>query len=58
MTKREYSRDEPIAMADRDPGNSDPDQFTAPLEPEDNVYTRVNQEQETESQPVQLPRFE
>lgn len=43
--KREYSRDEPVAMDDRDPSNSDPELLTAALAPDDNVYALINQEQ-------------
>lgn len=43
--KREYSRDEPVAIDDRDPSNSDPADFTAPLDADDNVYGIVFQEQ-------------
>lgn len=43
--KREYSRDEPVALDDIDPGNSDPDEFTAPLDPDDDVYQVVTQDQ-------------
>lgn len=43
--KREYNRDEPVALDDRDPSNTDPDNFTAPLDPADNVYQVLTQEQ-------------
>lgn len=43
--KREYSRDEPVALDDRDPSNTDPDQLTAPLDPDDDVFALVSQEQ-------------
>lgn len=43
--KREYSRDEPVALDDRDPSNSDPETFTEPLDPTDNVYQVISQEQ-------------
>lgn len=45
QTKREYSRDEPIALDDRDPSNSQPEDFTAPLDPDDDIYQIVLQEQ-------------
>jgi hypothetical protein len=43
--KREYSRDEPVALDDRDPSNSDPDQFTAALAPDDDVFALINSDQ-------------
>lgn len=39
--KREYSRDEPVALDDRDPGNTEPEDLTAPLDPDDDVYSLV-----------------
>ncbi len=39
--KREYNRDEPVALDDRDPGNTEPDELTAPLDHDDNVYGLV-----------------
>lgn len=58
--KREYSRDEPVAMDDRDPSNSEPDQLTEPLEPGDNVYQVIFQDQGDirETAPMQEPTFD
>ncbi len=55
--KREYSRDEPVALDDRDPGNTDPSNLTEPLEPQDNVYQLVFQDQGDlrEAAPMQDP---
>lgn len=39
--KREYNRDEPVAMDDRDPGNTEPEELTAPLDRDDDVYNLV-----------------
>lgn len=52
--KREYSRDEPVALDDRDPSNADIVSMVAPLEPDDNVYTLIHPDEETlrESAPV------
>ncbi len=44
-TKREYSRDEPVALDDRDPSNTDPETLTEALEPHDNVYGLIFQDQ-------------
>lgn len=40
----EYRRDIPIAAADRDPSNSDPDDFTAPLDADDDVFMMLSQD--------------
>ncbi len=55
--KREHSRDVPVAMADRDPSNSSPEDFTDSLDPADDVYTLVFQDQGDirEAAPVQPP---
>lgn len=42
---REHSRDEPVAADDRDPSNSDPDDFTAALDPDDDIYALLGQDQ-------------
>ena len=57
--KREYSRDEPVALDDRDPSNHDIEKLVAPLEPEDNVFSLVNPEQGTllETAPMQDPTY-
>jgi hypothetical protein len=56
--KREYRRDEPVALDDIDPGNSDPDAFTEPLSPDDDVFSRVNPDQgPLETTPVQAPTY-
>ena len=46
--KREMDADgNPMAtLAGADPGNTDPDQLVAPLDPDDNVYDLVNDEQQ------------
>jgi hypothetical protein len=42
--RREYSQDQPVtATDDRDPGNTDPEEMTEPLDPDDDVYTLINQ---------------
>lgn len=43
--KREFSRDEPVALDDRDPSNTDPEDLTEPLDPDDDIYALVNQQQ-------------
>ncbi len=52
--RREYSRDQPVALDDRDPSNSDIESMTEPLEPHDNVYTLIHPDADTlrESAPV------
>lgn len=42
---RQYHRDEPVALDDIDPGNSDPDAYTEPLSPDDDVFSRINPDQ-------------
>jgi hypothetical protein len=42
---RELDPTQPVAIDDKDPGNADPDEFTAPLDPDDNVFTLVNADQ-------------
>jgi len=58
-TKREYSRDEPVALDQRDPSNSEPELFTMALEPDDNVYQLVAQDQGDllETAPMQEPQY-
>ncbi len=45
---REHTRNEPVALddrsADQDPGNTDPDEMTAPLDPSDDVYSLIRPE--------------
>jgi hypothetical protein len=55
--KREYFRDEPVALDDRDPSNSEIEKLVEPLDPDDNVFTLVNPEPGTllENAPVQEP---
>ena len=57
--KREYSRDEPVALDDRDPSNSDIDQLTLALDPDDDVYMLVSQDQGDllETAPIQEPTY-
>lgn len=57
VEKREYNRDEPVALDDRDPGNTDPSELTAPLAPDDDVLTLVYQDQGDirETAPMQNP---
>ena len=57
--KREYSRDEPVALDGRDPSNSDIEKLTSPLEPDDNVYSLVFPDQGDlrESSPVHEPKY-
>jgi hypothetical protein len=43
--KRTYNRDQPVALDDRDPSNSDIETLLQPLEPDDNVFTLVNPQQ-------------
>lgn len=43
--KRELDRNQPVALDDRDPGNSDIDDLVEPLEPDDDVFTLVNPDQ-------------
>lgn len=38
---REYNRDEPVALDDRDPGNTSPEEMTEPLDPDDDVYSLI-----------------
>ncbi len=44
-TKREYDRNQPVALDDRDPSNTDPQDLTEPLAPDDDVYSLVRPEQ-------------
>lgn len=55
--KRTYDPNQPTALDDRDPSNTDPDLLTAALAPDDNVYALINQEQGDlrETAPVQNP---
>lgn len=52
--RREYARDQPVALDDRDPSNSEIDKMIEPLEPHDNVYTLIHPDADTlrESAPV------
>lgn len=54
VEKREYNRDEPVALDDRDPSNSDIASMVGPLDPEDDVFTLVHPDEDTlrESAPV------
>ncbi len=54
---RAYSRDEPVAADDRDPGNTDPEHLTDSLDPRDDVYTLVFQDHGDlrETAPMQDP---
>lgn len=58
-TKREYSRDEPVALDDRDPGNVDIVELVEPLDPDDNVFSLVNPDQGDlrETAPMQNPTY-
>lgn len=42
---REYDRDQPVALDDRDPSNTDPSELTSPLDPDDDVYSLIRPEQ-------------
>ncbi len=39
---REYDHNQPVALDDRDPGNTGPDQLTEPLDADDDVYKLVH----------------
>lgn len=39
---RTYDPSQPVALDDQDPGNTDPDQLTTALDPDDDVYAMVN----------------
>jgi hypothetical protein len=43
--RREYDRDQPVALDDRDPGNSDIENLVAPLSPDDDVFSLVHPQQ-------------
>lgn len=43
--RRDLNRDQPIALDDQDPSNTDIDHLVAPLEPDDNVFSLVNPDQ-------------
>lgn len=57
--KRELDRTQPVALDDRDPGNSEIDDLVEPLEPDDNVFSLVNPDQGDlrEATPVQEPVY-
>lgn len=43
--KRDLDRDQPVALDDRDPSNSDIEDLIEPLDPHDNVFSLVNPDQ-------------
>lgn len=45
--RRNYNRDEPVALDDRDPSNADVEALVAPLAPDDNVFTLVHPDEDT-----------
>jgi hypothetical protein len=56
--KRTFDRDQPVALDDRDPGNTDIDDLVQPLAADDNVFTLVNPYQgDIETMPMQEPTY-
>jgi hypothetical protein len=43
--RRALRRDQPVALDDQDPGNTDIDNLVAPLDPDDDVFTLLNPDQ-------------
>lgn len=57
--KREYDRDQPVALDDRDPSNSEVEELTGPLDADDDVFRRLTPDQGDlrETAPVHEPRY-